>query len=79
MKWAMASSWPKRPKHVVKITPDGAVTIVAGDLHSTLVAGPTSTAFGRTQQDHSVLHVTTTGGFWSSVKLEGGKVVAIDT
>ena len=64
---------------VAKITPDGGVTVVAGNLNSTLVAGPTSTAFGRTQQDRSVLYVTTTGGFGSSVRLEGGKVVALYT
>jgi hypothetical protein len=64
---------------VATIAPNGAVTVVAGNLNSTLVAGPTSTAFGRTPRDLPMLYVTTTGGFGSSVKLEGGKVVALYT
>ena len=64
---------------VVKITPEGGVTFVAGSLNSTVVAGATSTAFGRTPLDRSVLYVTTTGGILGPVKIEGGKVVAIYT
>lgn len=64
---------------VAKITPDGVVTVVAGNLYSTLVAGPTSTAFGRTHDDLSVLYVTTSGGIGGPVRTEGGKVVAIYT
>jgi hypothetical protein len=64
---------------VAKITPDGVVTVVAGNLNSALVAGPTSTAFGKTHDDLSILYVTTSGGIGSPVKVEGGKVVAIYT
>ena len=64
---------------VAKVTPGGVVSIVAGSLDSTVVAGSTSTKFGRTPKDRSVLYVTTTGGYLSPVVLQGGKVVAIDT
>jgi hypothetical protein len=64
---------------VAKINPEGAVTVVAGNLNSTRVAGATATEFGRTQRDRSVLYVTTSGGFGSPVKLKCGKVVAIYT
>jgi hypothetical protein len=64
---------------VAKITPEGVVTVVAGSLNSTEVAGATATEFGRTRKDRSVLYVTTSGGFLSPVKVEGGKVVAIYT
>ena len=64
---------------VAKITPDGMVTIVAGSLNSTLVAGATATNFGRTRSDRSVVYVTTSGGIGSPAKVEGGKVVAIST
>jgi hypothetical protein len=67
------------PNTVAKITPDGVVTIVAGSLHSTQVVGATSTAFGRTHDDDSVLYVTTSGGILGPVEIEGGKVVAIYT
>jgi len=64
---------------VAKITPGGVVTIVAGSLNSTVVAGATATEFGRTQEDHTVLYVTTSGGVLGPVQIEGGKVVAIST
>ena len=70
----------ENPKDVVaKITPEGVATVVAGSLNSILVAGATSTAFGRTGVDRSVLYVTTSGGIGSPVPVEGGKVVAIYT
>jgi hypothetical protein len=62
---------------VAKVTPGGEVSVVAGSLNSTLVAGATSTAFGRTSGNGSVLYVTTSGGLGSLVCAEGGKVVAI--
>jgi len=62
---------------VAEITPGGEVSVVAGSLNSTLVAGATSTAFGRTGVNDSVLYVTTSGGLGSPVRVEGGKVVAI--
>jgi hypothetical protein len=64
---------------VAKITPEGVVTVMAGSLNSTLVSGATSTEFGRTYVDRSVLYVTTSGGIGSSAPVEGGKVVAIYT
>lgn len=67
---------------VSKISAKGIVTVVAGNLNSTLVAGATATAFGRTQKDQSVLYVTTTGGIPAPVNgtiVEGGKLVAIYT
>jgi hypothetical protein len=64
---------------VAKITPHGVVTIVAGSLNSTLVAGATATNFGRTHADRSAVYVTTSGGIGSPAKIEGGKVVAIST
>lgn len=36
--------------------------IVAGNLNSTAVAGPTAAAFGRTHKDSHILYVTTSGG-----------------
>ncbi|KIM76937.1 hypothetical protein PILCRDRAFT_825950 [Piloderma croceum F 1598] len=62
---------------VAKVTSGGEVSVVAGSLHSTLVAGATSTAFERTSGDGSVLYVTTSGGIGTLVRIEGGKVVAI--
>ena len=47
---------------VAKIAPDGKVTVVSGSLNSTLVAGATTTEFGRTAVDRSVLYATTSGG-----------------
>jgi hypothetical protein len=64
---------------VAKITPHGAVTVVAGSLNSTLVAGATATNFGRTHTDRSVVYVSTSGGIGSPAKIEDGKVVAIST
>ena len=62
---------------VAKVTPGGEVSVVAGSLNSTLVAGATSTAFERTSGDGSVLYVTTSGGIGTPVRIEGGKVIAI--
>jgi len=64
---------------VAKVTPAGVVSIVAGSLDSTQVAGATATAFGRTHNDRSVLYVTTSGGYLGPVVMQGGKVVAIYT
>ena len=64
---------------VAKVTTDGVVSIVAGSLDSTQVAGVTATGFGRTPNDRSVLYVTTSGGYFGPVIRQGGKVVAIYT
>ncbi|PTB63355.1 quino protein amine dehydrogenase beta chain-like protein [Trichoderma citrinoviride] len=55
--------------------------VIAGNLNSSLVAGDTSVAFGRTKKDKHVLYVVTTGGSLSPVNgtfSEGGKIVALD-
>ncbi|KAL7812173.1 quino protein amine dehydrogenase beta chain-like protein [Trichoderma aethiopicum] len=55
--------------------------VIAGNLNSSLVAGGTSVAFGRTKKDKHVLYVVTTGGSMSPVNgtfSEGGKIVALD-
>ncbi|KAF7923378.1 uncharacterized protein EAE97_010816 [Botrytis byssoidea] len=62
----------------------GAITseIVAGSLNSTIVAGPTAAASGRTPWDSHILYVTTRGA--SNVPVDGririgAQVLAIDT
>jgi hypothetical protein len=64
---------------VSKVTLGGVVSIVAGSLDLTQVAGATATGFGRTPNDRSVLYVTTSGGYLGPVIMQGGKVVAIYT
>lgn len=56
--------------------------IVAGNLNSTAVAGPTAAAFGRTPKDSHILYVTTSGG--ANVPVNGNitigaQVLAINT
>jgi hypothetical protein len=63
------------------ITPEGAVTVVVGNLNSTQLVGPTAVQFGRTHQDKSTLYITTNGGISGPVNgtfTEGGEVVAVD-
>ncbi|KAF7978229.1 hypothetical protein HWV62_1232 [Athelia sp. TMB] len=48
---------------LIKVTPAGKVTLVAGSINSTALAGATSTHFGRTAADKSILYVTTSGRF----------------
>lgn len=48
---------------VQKITLAGDVTVVAGNINSTLLAISTATQFGRTAADSSVLYVMTGGRF----------------
>lgn len=67
---------------VQKIRPEGEVEIVAGGLNSTAIAEPTSTKFGRREDDADVLYVTTAGGEVTPVDGDitmGGQVVAIRT
>lgn len=54
---------------------------VDGSAASFLVAGDTSCAFGRTENDNFILYVTTNGGLSAPINdtTQGGKVVAIDT
>lgn len=65
---------------LVRITPDGNHTLIAGGLDSTVVAGATSAAIGRTAQDKDVVYVVTSGAQARPVNgtyTEGGKVVAV--
>lgn len=67
---------------VQRISPDGKVEIVAGSLNSTAIAEPTSTKFGRREDDAHVLYATTAGGVATPVDGSitiGGQVVAIKT
>ena len=64
-----------------KITPEGKVTILAGNTNSTILEGDTSAAFGRTWRDWETLYVTTNGGITGLVpgtRVVGGKVLAVD-
>ncbi|KAJ9655171.1 hypothetical protein H2201_008868 [Coniosporium apollinis] len=63
---------------VWRVTPDGTVTVVAGNL-----TGPTSAQFGRTK-DKNTLYVVTSGAMITPDPInvtfaEGGKVVALET
>lgn len=63
-----------------RVEESGRVTVVAGGLNSTAVAGATSGAFGRTEGWKDTLFVTTGGASAAPVNgtyVEGGKVVAV--
>lgn len=67
---------------VVKVSPDGSKTVVAGGLNSTDVAEGTSAAFGRGSCDSNVLYVTTVGGLLGPINgsvVIPGALVAIET
>ena len=67
---------------IVKITPEGKQTIIAGNLNSTQFAEPVSARFGRGQVGENVLYVVTTGGLEVPVDGDervGGQVIAIRT
>lgn len=67
---------------IQKISPEGEVETIAGNLNSTAIAEPTSTKFGRRENDADVLYVTTAGGEATPVDggiTIGGQVVAIKT
>lgn len=67
---------------VQKISPEGKVEVVAGMLNSTAIAEPTSTSFGRCEDDADVLYITTAGGQVTPVEGSitiGGQVVAVKT
>ncbi|OCL15315.1 quino protein amine dehydrogenase beta chain-like protein [Glonium stellatum] len=65
----------------VEIEPGHAeVKVIAGNENSTIIAGDTSAAFGRTKKDKEILYVVTNGGIAAPVNgtfIEGGKVLAI--
>jgi hypothetical protein len=61
-------------------TPKG--RIIAGNLNSTQIAGPTSAAFGRTAWDEHILYVVTSGALVAPVDgniTVGAQIVAVDT
>lgn len=62
---------------LIKVTPDGKVTVIAGSLNSTALAGPSSAQFGRAPFDLRSLYVTTGGALLSPVNgvfTEGGRL-----
>lgn len=66
---------------VSRVSQNGTVEIVAGNLNSSALIGATAAAFGRTSEDSNVLYVTTGGGEAAPVNgtyVEGGKVVALN-
>ncbi|RFU75917.1 quino amine dehydrogenase beta chain [Trichoderma arundinaceum] len=65
---------------LTEVKQDGESEAIAGNLNSTLVAGATSAAFGRTRLDKHVLYVVTDGAKINPVNgtfTEGGKIVAL--
>nr|POE56193.1 hypothetical protein CFP56_69146 [Quercus suber] len=66
------------------VTPDGKISVLAGNVNSTAIAEPTAAQFGRTRRDRDVLYVTTAGGILAPVYQNGeairvgGQVVAVD-
>ena len=65
---------------LIKVTPAGNVTLVAGNINSTAVAGATSTHFGRTAADKSILYITTSGRFTNAAGQQTfipGEVIAV--
>ena len=65
---------------VLKLSPNGVVTVVAGSPGDTLVAGTSAAAFGRTPADQRSLYVTTDGGLLVPTNgvFNGGRVLKID-
>ena len=65
----------------VEIKPDDIeVKVVAGNKNSTVIAGDTAAAFGKTNKDEGILYVVTNGGIAAPVNgtfIEGGKVLAV--
>ncbi|PMD33765.1 hypothetical protein L207DRAFT_535023 [Hyaloscypha variabilis F] len=63
------------------VSPEGKVTLLAGNTNSTIVEGDTADAFGRTKLDENILYVVTNGGIAGRVagtQITGGKVIAVD-
>lgn len=68
---------------IEKISPNGRrQVLIAGSLNSTMIAEPTSAAFGRGPCDKNILYVTTAGGLVTPVDgtiKVGGQLVAVTT
>jgi hypothetical protein len=65
---------------VTKVYPDGQSEVIAGNANSSVVAGVTAAALGRTELDRNVLYVSDNGGMAAPVNgtyIEGGKITAI--
>lgn len=65
---------------VTEVKMNGDWKVIVGNLNSTVVAGATSAAFGRTSRDRNTLYVVTSGaqaGPVNGTYTEGGKVVAV--
>ncbi|KAL7942777.1 hypothetical protein V8C42DRAFT_330351 [Trichoderma barbatum] len=66
---------------LIEVKPNGENKVIAGNLNSSLIAGATSVAFGRTRRDKHILYVVTEGAALSPVNgtfTEGGKIVALE-
>ena len=64
---------------VFKVTQKGEVSVVAGGLNNTTVAGDASAALGRTERAKNAQYVVTNGVIAAPVNgtyTEGGKIVA---
>jgi len=63
-----------------RVSPDGDVSVVAGEPNDLTLEGATSAQFGRTKLDEGVLYVTTNGGLGGAVNdvVHGGQVLAVD-
>jgi hypothetical protein len=64
-----------------QVTPEGKVTILAGNSSSTILTGDTGAAFGRTRLDDDTLYVVTNGGIVghpAGSRIVGGKVLAVN-
>lgn len=65
---------------VTKVSPSGKSVVIAGDANSSVVAGATAVAFGRTTRDMGLLYVSDNGGMAAPVNgtfIEGGKITAV--
>lgn len=64
-----------------RVTPEGIVTVLAGNTNSTILEGDTAAAFGRTEWDRDTLYVVTNGGIPGPVagtNVFGGKVLRVN-
>ncbi|KAJ4982658.1 hypothetical protein SVAN01_11848 [Stagonosporopsis vannaccii] len=65
---------------LVQVIMGGNQTLIAGGLNSTVLAGATSAALGRTSKDENLVYVVTSGAQAlpvGGIYTEGGKVVAV--
>jgi hypothetical protein len=63
------------------VTQEGKVSVLAGNVNTTILEGDTADAFGRTGWDENIIYVVTNGGIAGRVpgtQIVGGKVIAVD-